>query len=341
MTEQGERFRFDIYERVLIPDDIPAIASLEEVELKPDVRAIPGREQSQLQGCLELTAVYEAEQQALGKQTFLHRIPVEISLPVRGDAGLIEHIQVKIDEFDVELVTRRSLNVTGVLSLEGWQRTEQEVREDDEGELVAVHDAEPGDAPSLAGDPPLQAGNTLPQTEQTESREELAQAGAESDAAPPKPRSEDELQEMIEAEQQGLYAEKTADFAEEAELEAEEEAGTATEENGSGEEAESPDNLEPKLAFKPAKAPDSDRFVEGTGESASPRANNALQWKSLFLSKEEGTKFSSLRICIVQKEETLQTIAERYQLHPREIELYNRLGDDGISEGQILYIPEK
>ena len=107
-----------------------------------------------------------------------------------------------------------------------------------------------------------------------------------------------------------------------------------------------PGIAEPKLAFKPAKAPDTDRFGEGggpdqSGQSAEPKANNALHWKSLFLSKEEGTKFRSMRLCIVQKDDTLHSIAERYQLHPREIELLNRLGDEGLSEGQILYIPTK
>nr|WP_246427573.1 LysM peptidoglycan-binding domain-containing protein [Paenibacillus phyllosphaerae] len=46
-----------------------------------------------------------------------------------------------------------------------------------------------------------------------------------------------------------------------------------------------------------------------------------------------------MRIAIVQKEETLDSIAGRYQLQAREIALYNRLGDQNVSEGQVLYIP--
>lgn len=69
-------------------------------------------------------------------------------------------------------------------------------------------------------------------------------------------------------------------------------------------------------------------------------SGDALEWKRLFLSREsEEQRFSSVRMCIVQKEETIETIAERYKLNPREIVLYNGLSDQGVSEGQVLYIP--
>jgi stage VI sporulation protein D len=68
-----------------------------------------------------------------------------------------------------------------------------------------------------------------------------------------------------------------------------------------------------------------------------------MEWKSLFLGRtgSEEEQFSRLRMCIVQKEETLDTIAERYKLNPREIALYNRLGSDAtVQAGQVLYIPK-
>nr|WP_275100804.1 LysM peptidoglycan-binding domain-containing protein [Paenibacillus dendritiformis] len=44
-------------------------------------------------------------------------------------------------------------------------------------------------------------------------------------------------------------------------------------------------------------------------------------------------------MCIVQREETLDTIADRYQMNTNEIVLYNRLPDQNVTEGQVLYIP--
>nr|WP_254639498.1 LysM peptidoglycan-binding domain-containing protein [Cohnella hashimotonis] len=42
---------------------------------------------------------------------------------------------------------------------------------------------------------------------------------------------------------------------------------------------------------------------------------------------------------IVQREDTLDGIAGKYQLQSRELQLYNRLPDPHLAEGQVLYIP--
>lgn len=67
----------------------------------------------------------------------------------------------------------------------------------------------------------------------------------------------------------------------------------------------------------------------------------SAQWKSLFLTREDNEEaFSSMRMCIVQKEETMEQIADRYKLHPNELALHNRLQDQNLQEGQIIYIPK-
>jgi stage VI sporulation protein D len=72
-------------------------------------------------------------------------------------------------------------------------------------------------------------------------------------------------------------------------------------------------------------------------EETSPA--DVLEWKKLFLSETEEQKFKKVRIVIVQKEETLETIAKRYDRKPQEIKLYNRLQELDISAGQVIYIP--
>lgn len=68
--------------------------------------------------------------------------------------------------------------------------------------------------------------------------------------------------------------------------------------------------------------------------------SDEIEWKNLFLGKRsEDSEFRKIRVCIVQREETLDVIASRYSLNPREILIYNRLDDSGVSEGQLLYIP--
>nr|WP_239565326.1 LysM peptidoglycan-binding domain-containing protein [Brevibacillus fulvus] len=47
-----------------------------------------------------------------------------------------------------------------------------------------------------------------------------------------------------------------------------------------------------------------------------------------------------MRLCIVQRNETLETIASRYALPVSKILEVNRLASDRLEEGQILYIPQ-
>ncbi|MNJ43174.1 Stage VI sporulation protein D [compost metagenome] len=63
-------------------------------------------------------------------------------------------------------------------------------------------------------------------------------------------------------------------------------------------------------------------------------------WKSLFIRQsEDQAPFRKMKLVIVQREETLNDIAERYHLSTRELQLYNRLEEHHLAEGQVLYIP--
>lgn len=61
---------------------------------------------------------------------------------------------------------------------------------------------------------------------------------------------------------------------------------------------------------------------------------------SEMIQSEEET-YTQMRLCIVQKDDTLESIAERYKTTSLHILKKNRLEDDTVSEGQLLYIPIK
>lgn len=85
-------------------------------------------------------------------------------------------------------------------------------------------------------------------------------------------------------------------------------------------------------------ARDEEQAIE---ESVDAVLSEDVEWKSLFLgNRREETPFRKVRMCIVQREETLDVIAERYQLTPRELLLYNRMSEQNVEEGQVLYIPQ-
>ncbi|MDE5412423.1 stage VI sporulation protein D [Alkalihalobacterium chitinilyticum] len=64
---------------------------------------------------------------------------------------------------------------------------------------------------------------------------------------------------------------------------------------------------------------------------------NALYLTKMLADGEE--QFSKLKMCIIQENESLDTIAERYELSTSQIIRVNRLNEERVEEGQILYIP--
>lgn len=57
---------------------------------------------------------------------------------------------------------------------------------------------------------------------------------------------------------------------------------------------------------------------------------------------EEEDKFTRMKICIAQEDDTIETIAERFQVSTLQLIKQNKLDEDfDISEGQLLYIPKR
>lgn len=104
--------------------------------------------------------------------------------------------------------------------------------------------------------------------------------------------------------------------------------------------------VEPEEATEQAEVRDavSQADVGETEEAqAEGETRSETDWKNFLLAREnegnEVPQFKKMKMCIIQKEETLSTIAERYNINPREIILYNRLGEQEVEEGQVIYIP--
>lgn len=116
MFDQSHGLRFDIYERIHLSEELPGIAELEEVELLPEIQVIQREDRAELYGQLFLTGLYRSEDDRT--QRLEHAIPVEITVPLTRVSS-IEDIGVEIENFDIDLLTMRTVNITGVLSLRG------------------------------------------------------------------------------------------------------------------------------------------------------------------------------------------------------------------------------
>lgn len=460
MSDGTNGLRFDVYERIHLPDDVAAIDELEEIELVPRIQVIDQGEYAVLKGQLLLSGVYRGQNVSDAPLSLEHWIPVEITLPMNRVTRL-DDISIEIDNFDVDLLSARTLNITGVLSLRGIAVESVEDPEESwrSEPFTAVHQREavidpPAEEfvrlPELSEQPYIQDGGpegeqyviyeqqfAAPVDERNEEQdaqaeeqqdEQAAQYGEQlveqeepfeeqllqdeaaretpasvfvsgsssnteygwsasifSAASPAyeeeqaaqasvEPSPSSELQQLrpsaLQQEEEQEQQEQIAIIAEE---QAEERIPTAI--------LEQEDIVQPQIAPPPQEPPplkvafsgkDADREAEGNNvgfvsllasskreqaarqaaelvaaeEKAEEQARTAqptsddIEWKSLFLNKgADDNEFRKIKVCIVQKDETLELIALRYSLNPREIISYNKLNDTDLSEGQLLYIP--
>ncbi|TFE30692.1 LysM peptidoglycan-binding domain-containing protein [Cohnella luojiensis] len=402
MTDQLNGLRFDIYERVHLPDDVAAIEELEEIELVPHMQALPQDDQVLLRGHLLLSGIYRS-QDSSGVSQLEHWIPVEISLPLNRIQS-VEELAVEIDNFDVDLLTSRSLNVTGVLALRGLQvqGSQSPIWRDDS--FTVVHQAEtdqpeqPQRPDQSAQDESVDADSAAPSAEEysssyeegltEEERDDAWGLQSETDALANEASKESSwlsmFQNLEEARrdesfaapqtaENNLYAtSQWGDVTIERLVEPEPEPNPNPELYSSlspPEAIEDQQDLRVALGGKPLEPVATYQFGVGLlsqlGEKGAKReaelrlqeaaeaeekallASNAaqssgdeLEWTRLFLNQgNQAQSFRKVKMCIVQREETLDVIANRYNVQPRELQLYNRLHEPYLSEGQVLYIP--
>lgn len=126
LADQSYGLRFDIYERVHLSEDVIGIEELEEIELFPKIQVIPGQDYASLRGHLLLAGLYRGGGET---RSLEHWIPVEITIPL-SRVNRLEDITVEIENFDVDLLSARSLNITGVLSLKGVETSSLAVEAD-------------------------------------------------------------------------------------------------------------------------------------------------------------------------------------------------------------------
>ncbi|MHA0857056.1 LysM peptidoglycan-binding domain-containing protein [Paenibacillus sp. CMAA1364] len=377
MFDQSYGLRFDVYERIQLSEEVVGISELEEVELLPYIQVINQEEQALLRGHLLLTGIYRGEREEEGTQRLEHYIPVEITVPLHRISSFNE-IAVEIENFDIDLLSQRSLNITGVLSLKGIESPEVNNPSWNAEDFTVVHAPDwPSfqDTPSYLRDEELSnavledhpEGSLLHMDEEAlarmnehsnvwaiESEDHVGQTSSTLNSVT------DHSSVMQTHEETSLHGSDSALTEENSLLTSESVDSDQSEINdgkaemkvgfGSKREPSSPqqDHIGLSSILKSSRARSlkdlenqaiEEQLIAQEANKEQERSEE-VEWKSLFLGgSSERTPFSKLRLCIVQKQETIDLIADRYEMSPREILLYNRLADQTIEEGQILYIP--
>ncbi|WP_307892164.1 LysM peptidoglycan-binding domain-containing protein [Bacillus swezeyi] len=110
----------------------------------------------------------------------------------------------------------------------------------------------------------------------------------------------------------------------------------------SAEEEEAGETIEiPEYSFHEQTEPEKEARDEYDEENVSAKENdNALYLTKLF-TKQGEEEFSRMRMCIVQQNDTIDLLCERYDINAQQLIRMNSLSlDEELKEGQILYIPD-
>lgn len=345
MPQQTSGLRFDIYERVYLPENAIPIRELNGMELTPEISVIQQGEQAVLNGNLVLTGTYTGEDEGNTEARITHYIPVEITLPLNRIKNL-EDIQMEIENFDVDVLTPKSLNVTGVLSLQGVETVHEAEPVRMKEEMWFSHRVEEA-PPTPAAEPEQAAPQAVPANEEPPAEAMEADMKAQEEPIANEPPAEAEINAASESEGQLMEEAAEADEPKAEDMPPEpekQEIKIAFSGKSADEEQETigvQSIMQMAQSGMPVKEPPpapSEDIEAAEAKEAAESARDALEWKKRFLGSSHDS-FRTVRMVIVQKEDTIESIAERYKKNAREIMLYNQISDEYLQEGQIVYIP--
>jgi stage VI sporulation protein D len=275
-----------------------------------------------------------------GVSELSHRFPIDITIP-KNRIHHLEDVYVTVESFDYDLSEDGRLLVTADISISGISEVPLDEpsfaeEEDDEPlfepfEVVARKEAyeeeqrneQPEEGPASVVDDML--------AEQNEEQEEAAADREENK------HKEENVVPLNLAEQ--TAEEAVAPFVENELVQIREE-NKAAGENEAEEETVVPQQ-EAKVSIGAIKENDEDiaEEVEDENEKTKVKSENALYLTKLF-AKNQAEEFTKVKICIVQQGDSLDKIAERYDLTVQQLLRANQLeSPEEIHEGQLLYIP--
>ncbi|PDM41511.1 MULTISPECIES: stage VI sporulation protein D [unclassified Geobacillus] len=307
-----------------------------------------------------------------------HRFPIDITIP-KNRIQHLEDVYVTVESFDYDLDENGRLLVTADISISGIseapldepyepslveeededllfepfevvarkevyeeeqrkQQSEeetssifnhalQEQNEDEAQEMTAIHREETKQEEETAV--PLNNNEQLEET--VERLEKTKEKAAQLEKPEEKEEKSAQLEKLEEKEEKSAQLETPEETA--AQLE-EKEAVKAEEENVAPQQ-------EAKVSIGSMKEKDADEMKEEIDENEKQKvkSENALYLTKLFAKNQE-EEFTKVKICIVQQGDSLDKIADRYDITVQQLLRVNQLeSPEEIHEGQLLYIP--
>ncbi|WP_158738148.1 stage VI sporulation protein D [Alteribacillus sp. YIM 98480] len=307
--------------------------------------------------------VENGEQREDGTGEIKHFFPVDVTIPLNRIHNL-DDIYVQIDGFDYDLPEPDCIQLTADVSITGM-KNEETAREEEKREPVTAPepmprwDIEAKHQPEEAAPPdfPRPYDRTFSSYFQT-SHENVTEKKDEDPFNEREDLQSDEKEENAEfsTETEEVVEDRNSEISnnEQEEDEIDNQSVEAKEQGESSSpivtafhsrdetESENVQTIEPSVEdieeedTVQTEQEDSSE-EESTSPSMSDRDDNALYLTKVMTKGEE--EFSRVKMCIIQENESLDTIAERYDITISHLVRYNRLDNEHLEEGQILYIP--
>lgn len=298
---------------------------------------------------------------------FIHRFPVDITIPLNRIKNT-KDIEVVIESFDYHLPERSCLKLVADLTIGGLSNEEEKniseeqsgaaknavirpihfdsmekiaekegmlhkelPQEPEERSSEVEHSSEDLFAPFTARarrqpEPekifPLERGDNLPEPKNTGVPDKKA-GEMKGNYLQNRNEKREEPRPAVSRKENSLLSptrEEETPSSEDTEIEGENLRGAET---GQDEESSS---SQPELAFK---------------EKEKKEKKDGISLAEFFARKEGEEEVTRLKVCIVQQGETIETIAERYDVSVQSILKENDLDmNQDVQTGQVLYIPE-
>jgi stage VI sporulation protein D len=258
-----------------------------------------------------------------------HRFPIDITIP-KNRIQHLEDVYVTVESFDYDLDENGRLLVTADISISGI--SEAPLDEHYEPSLVEEEDED------LLFEP-FEVVARKEVYEEEQRKQQLEEETSSIFNHAPQEQNEDEAQEMT-----AIHREETKQEEETAaQLEKPEETAAQLEEKEAvkAEEENVVPQQEAKVSIGSMKEKDADEMEEEVDENEKQKvkSENALYLTKLFAKNQE-EEFTKVKICIVQQGDSLDKIAERYDITVQQLLRVNQLeSPEEIHEGQLLYIP--
>jgi stage VI sporulation protein D len=352
------KLRFDISEKVCLHPQQPGIDTLLEMDLYPDVEIKDEGQHLKIQGYLRLNGTYLAERQTsedseeggvhtnfpndeVQRLELAYVIPVEITLP--ADRAEHERILAEVESFDYSLLSPFELQIEAVLVIDGLIPEKTEAEEFSEAEEFPA-------APVFSGAParPLSIRNDM--EEERDEPDSHGEDGTGEFGHPP------DFDGYLEKEHAGETALpeflRKEEWPDQAEQESSpswldrEEPNDPTRFQHPGEfwrerqdsklEQRWEDRQEP--VSEPAEGMESAQREEPGFTGNDKDRRQQAEWIH-WLVGNKSERFTPIRMVIVQKDETIDQLANRYEVSANQLIRLNRLKTDRLEEGQILHVP--